>query len=805
MKFKLSILILTLTALCAAQQTQQIYLTGTGNDNTKQWDFYCSDGMNSKKWSKIEVPSCWELQGFGNYNYGQDKEKSNEHGIYKTAFTVPKTYSKQVVELVFEGVMTDAEVKVNGTKVGARHQGAFYRFSYDISAFIKYGNSNTLEVRVDKTSANESVNNAERKADYWVFGGIYRPVYLNIKPATHLEHIAIDARMGGQFTTNVRSNKVLKRAEVKVSISEDGQHFKHLHTERFNGLASLNISTLLKEAKTWNPESPNLYKARFELIEKGKILHSVTEQFGFRTVEVRPHDGIYVNNRKVIMKGVNRHSFWPESGRTTSKKLSIADVKLMQEMNMNAVRMSHYPPDKHFLEVCDSMGMFVLNELAGWQAAYDTQVGEKLVKEMVERDVNHPCIILWDNGNESGWNTELDDDFAKYDIQKRKVIHPMALHEGMDTQHYKNYHFGVNCFIHSRDIFFPTEYLHGMFDGGSGAGLEDAMNQFSQYPNFAGIFLWVFTDEGVLRTDKNGKIDCNGFFAPDGIVGPYREKEGSFYTIRDVWSPVNVENTYLSPFSDGRLKIENRYIYTNLKETNFKWEFIRFDVNLGQEVILGKETNKGPDVEPGYLGYVNLKPDQFKKADMVRLTVFDKKDKAILTKTFQVSWPSDYASRIIKTVDNQEVFIDELSTIYRFKSGNVEVEFDKQNACITSVKRNGSKLSFSNGPLPTFDYEIKKVELKKEGKSSRLIAYGDKKIKTIEWEMLPGGLLKLNYTYNNGINGEHQVLGMNWSYPKEKMKSVRWLGDGPYRVWKNRMKGVKLGYWEKEYNEIIPG
>ncbi len=112
------------------------------------------------------------------------------------------------------------------------------------------------------------------------------------------------------------------------------------------------------------------------------------------------------------MKGINRHVFWPETGRTVSPAIDLADVQLIKEMNMNAVRCSHYPPDKRFLELCDSLGLYVLDELAGWQKAYSTKAGAPLVKEMVTRDANHPSIIFWSNGNEGGHNKELDDDYG---------------------------------------------------------------------------------------------------------------------------------------------------------------------------------------------------------------------------------------------------------------------------------------------------------------------------------------------------------------------------------------------------------
>ncbi len=180
-----SIIILFIISIffsASAQRTETIYLSGTDKDHMVQWDFYCTEGMNSGKWSKIGVPSNWELQGFGTYLYGRSDLVANEKGMYKYEFTVPKTWQKKKVFIVFEGSMTDTEVKINGKSAGPVHQGAFYRFRYDISSLLNYGGKNLLEVTVSKESANESINRAERRADYWVFGGIFRPVYLEAFP-----------------------------------------------------------------------------------------------------------------------------------------------------------------------------------------------------------------------------------------------------------------------------------------------------------------------------------------------------------------------------------------------------------------------------------------------------------------------------------------------------------------------------------------------------------------------------------------------------------------------------------------------
>ena len=178
----------------------------------------------------------------------------------------------------------------------------------------------------------------------------------------------------------------------------------------------------------------------------------------FRTVELRLNDGLYLNGTKIILKGICRHSFWPESGRTLSHDIQLMDVKLLKQMNANAVRMSHYPPDQDFLNVCDSLGIYVLDELVGVTLSYDTVVGPKLIKEMVIRDVNHPAVIFWDNGNENGWNTLLDNNFALDDPQKRVVLHPWANFNGAQTKHYPDYNNVLKTLSTTKDVFSQRIY-----------------------------------------------------------------------------------------------------------------------------------------------------------------------------------------------------------------------------------------------------------------------------------------------------------------------------------------------------------
>lgn len=352
-----------------SQSTTIVYLSGKDAEKTVEWDFYCTAGSKSGFWTKIPVPSCWESKGFGSYDYGRDnplKNRLNEEGYYKHNFFVETTWINKQINLVFDGVMTDCEVKINGKKAGEIHQGAFYQFKYQVEQLLKYGKTNLLEVHVSKNSANKSVNEAERVADYWVFGGIYRPVYLEVNPKNNIQRVAVDAKANGQFLAEVYLSKNISNGLIRVDIiDKNGKTAAQFNKTINEGSKNIVVSGECKNPELWTPETPNLYSVRFSLLNnKNELLHYYDERIGFRTIEVREQDGIYVNNVRIKFKGVNRHTFHPNLGRATTKELSIRDVNIIKDMNMNAVRMSHYPPEKHFLDVCDSLGLFVLNELS---------------------------------------------------------------------------------------------------------------------------------------------------------------------------------------------------------------------------------------------------------------------------------------------------------------------------------------------------------------------------------------------------------------------------------------------------------
>ena len=834
----------TLTAQ-TLPQTERQYLSGHGCDDTVEWDFFCTDGRNSGRWTKIGVPSCWELQGFGTYQYGISfygkafpEGIAGEKGMYKYEFEVPEEFRGKQVSLVFEASMTDTEVKVNGRKAGSKHQGAFYRFSYNVTDLLKYGKKNQLEVTVSKESENASVNLAERRADYWNFGGIFRPVFLEVKPAVNLRHIAIDAQMDGSFRANCYTNISGDGMSIRAQILDGkGKKLADTTVPLKAGSDWTTLQLNVSAPALWTAETPNLYKAQFSLLDKeGKVLHHETETFGFRTIEVRESDGLYVNGVRINVRGVNRHSFRPESGRTLSKAKNIEDVLLMKGMNMNSVRLSHYPADPEFLEACDSLGLYVMDELGGWHGKYDTPTGVRLIEGMIERDVNHPSIIWWSTGNEKGWNIELDGEFHKYDPQKRPVIHPQGNFSGFETMHYRSYGESQN-YMRLPEIFMPTEFLHGLYDGGHGAGLYDYWEMMRKHPRCIGGFLWVLADEGVKRVDMDGFIDNQGNFGADGIVGPHHEKEGSYYTIKQLWSPVQVMNTAIDRNFDGKLSVENRYDYLNLNTCRFIWQQVKFpsvtDASNTTTRILKQGEVQGSDVAAHGVGVVDIKTSILPETDALFLTVIDKYGYELWRWTF----PVDKLNRETEqfSASSGRASYTETEKGITVKANGRTFVFSKKDGQLKDVSVNNRKISFANGPrfigarradrsLDQFynhdDEKAKakdrtyseftdaavftKLDVKEEGGNLILTAnYKLGNLDKAQWTIHPDGMATLDYTYN--FSGVVDLMGICFDYPEEQVLSKRWLGAGPYRVWQNRIHGTQYDIWENDYNDPIPG
>ena len=369
------------------------------------------------------------------------------------------------------------------------------------------------------------------------------------------------------------------------------------------------------------------------------------------------------------------------------------------------------------------------------------------------------------------------------------------------------------------ELFMPTEFLHGLYDGGHGAGLYDYWQMMYRHPRCVGGFLWDLADEGVVRTDRDGMIDNVGNFGADGIVGPHFEKEGSYYTIRQLWCPVWVESdqrgnlTGLRKVADHyELAVENRYDFLNLNTVSFRYEYVALPHcgEKGGEKVLKSATLKGPDVAPRAAGTLAI-PTYTGEASMLRITASDINQQELMTWTLAI--PYEHKSS--------------------FKANGFRADFDAKTGRLNGVEVNGKHISLANGPRfvaarrsdrsldQFYNHDDKQAEKKKTQYTefsdagqfvsldtlaeNRLVARYklgcmDSVVYKINAEQ---GIIAIDAHYN--FQGVVDLMGVMFDYPEAQVESKQWIGRGPYRVWQNRQHGPQYGLWETAYNDPVPG
>ncbi|MGL4955858.1 MAG: glycoside hydrolase family 2 TIM barrel-domain containing protein [Bacteroidales bacterium] len=831
-------------------ETETLYLSGKGSDDKVEWEFFCTEGRNSGKWTTIKVPSCWEQEGFGRYTHGLNftneqaaDSAPSEQGKYKYKFDVPAEWESKKIRLVFEGVMTDTEIRLNGQIAGDIHQGGLYRFSYDVTNIIRVGKDNLLEVTVSKKSTNENINLVERKIPNWTFGGIFRPVFLEATPQTCIERVAINAQADGTFIAEISLGHAIESGfsiDAKITDALGEELAKTIQVEVPKGSDKVTIySTTLQNIKLWSAETPNLYNVSFVLRDGEIIHHKTSQKFGFRTFEVHKSDGFYLNGQRIVLRGVNRNGFCPETGLTLSRERNIADIKLIKEMNANAVRLVDYSADQEFLEACDSIGLYVLNGFAGSSNKYDDVIGRKLIGDFVRRDVNHPSVLFWCNGSDGGWNTNLDNEFAQWDIQKRPVLHPQQLFRGVETKQNLSYGEMQECF-RGDYIFMPTKFLPGLYDGGNGAGLYDYWEMMREHPRAGGGFLSAFADQGISRTDQKGRIDNNGIHGSNGIVGPRHEKEGSFNTIRQVWSPVQVLNETVDRNFRGTIMLDNRYDFINLNQCKIIWKLANFpkpeEVSTEYKIVAKGEMS-APNIEPHTQGEARLLlPDSWRSADVLYVTVYNPQGEELWTWSYtwkdKVKYFDGYVSKepTGKEKEKNPRVRSRKHTI-SVSAGITDLVFDKSNGELVSIKQRGKLFSLkgiqfiaarradrtldgSINPKTSSGADLIYNEVKAESKKTAFNARMEGNdvlvdikytgvLSRVIWRINPEGNIHIDYEYN--YDGIVELMGVKFDYPQSKVKSMRLLAKGPYRAWQNRLHGTTIDVWKNDYNDPTPG
>lgn len=340
------------------------------------------------------------------YNYFDERDYMFV-SCYRRQLKIPARHAGKNVHIDFEGVMAYAQVYVNGRFVG-EHKGGYTPFSFDLTDYLDFNQTNMLAVMVD-SSERKDIPPFGRVVDYLTFGGIYREVRLRIVGDVFIENVF--ARPGGIMDEQksldvtmhiINKNKTRQEINLALKLIKDGCEIAKTNVAAaIDGACKSSIEavfTQLANIELWDVDSPQLYELEVNLHAEDEPVDSYDVRIGFRDAWTK-EDGFYLNGRKIKIRGLNRHQFYPYVGYAMPERVQKKDADILKyELGLNAVRTSHYPQSRHFLDRCDEIGLLVLEEMPGWQHIGDQewkQVALANLAEMIERDWNHPSVILW--------------------------------------------------------------------------------------------------------------------------------------------------------------------------------------------------------------------------------------------------------------------------------------------------------------------------------------------------------------------------------------------------------------------------
>ncbi|OQP61360.1 hypothetical protein A3860_06525 [Niastella vici] len=592
---------------------------------------------------------------------------------------------------------------------------------------------------------------------------------------SYIERVVIDAKASGSFSMQVFSKGIQANQSIEFQVL-DPTGKPLADAVPVTAAENAEVKKEFSMIRTWNPENPHLYTAVLTLKDASQqVLYTFTKKFGFRTVESKP-DGIYVNGIKVIFKGINRRSAELGNARS-SEEAYLSDINTMKDLNMNAVRLSYYPVDPHFYDLCDSIGLFVISELSGSDA-------KKLIKDVVFSGLNHPSVICWSTGPENASNKELDKEFATYDIQGRYVIHPVSKGDKKNS----DFNSVANSILYGTEAFTPTEIGNGIYNGGRAAGLEDFWNEASKSSKFSGTFLASYRDE-------------NGIESASGYDLKSKEKWASYFTIKELWAPLGFDLNNISPTWNGILTVENKFLYTNLSRLKFAWKLALFPKATQktlEPLIIEEGVMPSPFTGPGEKAQLKFTfTQQFQYADALVLTVTDKNDKEVYTWTLPIRKPEDVVKTSPEVASISTIMRTEEDAFLSLVCDGINYIFDKKTGNITKVYVGKRDLAFT-GPFLAGVSNYTMADFKhlvKENTHTVEVTYKGENTLYVKWTFHTGELPKMEYQYSMKPAGEY--TGITFKYPEEKIVGVKWMGRGPFHVWKNRIKGQQLGVWEK--------
>lgn len=702
-------------------------------------DFH-KPGYNTRKWSKIQVPGSWELQGFDAPIYTDTRypfpanppyvpADYNPVGAYIREFTVPAGWDGMDIFLDFEGVESAYYVWVNGELAGYAEDSRLPSH-FNINKHLKKGN-NKLAVKVFRYSDGSYLEGQ----DYWKYSGIERDVYLYARPQSRVRDFRMTAELvndykDGELNLDVllHQPKVGETVEVKVL---DGSKVIYNQKKSIASATDTLFSQqqIFPSARAWNAETPNTYTLVVSTFDaQGKSLESFTHLFGFRTVEMR--NGMQmINGKAVLFKGVNRHEHDPHKGRTLSVGSMIHDIQLMKQFNLNGVRNCHYPNYYAWYELCTEFGLYMVDEANieshGMQDHKDGTLANypdwelpfmQRMSRMIARDRNCSAIITWSMGNESGYGKHFETlyDYTKKVDTTRPVQYEGGGYDAKSDIYCPMYAriWALRRHVNQRDKrpMILCEYAHAM--GNSAGNFQDYWDLIYKYDQLQGGFIWDWVDQTFAIKDQNNRdiwafggdmgfagIVNDSNFCANGLVAADRSLHPHIYEVKKVLQYIHFEPEI---FTANRIKVTNRHDFIGLEGYTLRWA-VECD---------GKAVQSGgmdfPVIAPGRSADIEL-PLKALPADgkeyFLTLRAFTKHEAPLVPKGHEAAieqWmlPATQTSKAIQPV-NGELAIDRGSDAVTLKGNNFQIAFSTQNGEITELTYNGKNL-IREGLQPNF-------------------------------------------------------------------------------------------------------
>ncbi|MBD2868502.1 glycoside hydrolase family 2 TIM barrel-domain containing protein [Paenibacillus arenilitoris] len=632
---------------------------------------FFDESFAGKEWDRIPVPSNWQLLGYGTPLYSSSKypfpvdpphiPKRNPTGSYIRSFELPAQWAEGDVFLVFEGVDSAFHVWVNGEEAGYG-QGSHNRMTFKVTDLVRPG-VNKLAVRVYQWSTGSYLEDQDK----WRLSGIFRDVYLLSSPAAvRVRDTHIRTRLSESYDSGVLELAISLAAsagnsgegyQIRAELLDAGESAVAAGEADVPGLAGgmqeagLRLELPVRDPKLWSAEEPQLYTLLVTLSgEPGQVAEAYRYAVGFRDIGVR-EGRLLVNGRPVILRGVNRNEFDPGRGHVITMEAMIEDIVLMKRHNINTVRCSHYPNDERWLDLCDRYGLFVvdeadlethgcvfLGEISRWidNPAEKTAFESRLAKDpawkeafmdrivrLVERDKNHPSVIVWSLGNESGYGANHDAMAAW--VREKDPTRPIHYERASDSpivDIVSSMYPSVDRLVAEGEKtnearpYLMVEFGHAM--GNALGSQKEYWDAVYRYQRLCGGLIWEWADLSLRRPGPDGRFEYayggdygdspnSGHFCIDGLLFPDRSVKPALLEFKKAIEPVCITPAD----SDRLLRIRNRYDFVSLEHLAVRWTVFRdgaaveegtlppLAIAAGEEASVAVPYRTNPEREPG--------------------------------------------------------------------------------------------------------------------------------------------------------------------------------------------------------------